>query len=320
METKSNQILVGSVVLVMLAAIVAAAFWFSRIGDAGKKDYDIFFKTSVSGLAKGSNVSYSGVPTGQVQSIELWPKDPDFVRVRIVVDSKTPILQGTTATIQSVGFTGVSEIQLDGGVKGAPALSCPDDHPENVCPAGAPVIPAKPGALGELLNSAPQLLQRLTTLTERLTELLDDDNQKHLAGILSNVDKLSRDVAASGPELAATIAQTRATLASAAKAADALAATANSTNDLVNKEGQSLVLDLRKTIQSAQGSMNALDDTLKEAQPGVRAFSRQTMPEISLLIRDLRSMSHALQAVAEKVDQQGAGSLIGSPSLPNYKP
>ncbi len=320
METKSNQILVGSVVLLLVAAIVGAAFWFSRIGDSGKTDYDIFFKTSVNGLAKGSGVTYSGVPVGQIQSIELWPKDPDLVRVRIVVDSKVEILQGTTATIQSVGFTGVSQIQLDGGVKGTGPITCPDIDPESVCPALAPVIPTKPGALGELLNSAPQLLERITTLTERLTELLDDNNQKHLSGILANIDKLTGHVAARGPELAETIIQTRAMLASATKAADAFAATAANANALISDEGRPLIGDLRKTVQAAQASMSALDATLKEAQPGVQTFSRQTMPEVGLLIRDLRSMSQALQAVAEKIDQQGAGSLIGSPALPDYKP
>ena len=117
METRSNHILVGSVTLILVAAIVIAAFWFSRIGEGNNREYDIFFKQSVSGLAKASGVSYAGVPSGQVKSIELWQKDPNFVRVRIVVDEKTPVLQGTTATIQSLGFTGVSEIQLDGAVQ-----------------------------------------------------------------------------------------------------------------------------------------------------------------------------------------------------------
>jgi phospholipid/cholesterol/gamma-HCH transport system substrate-binding protein len=43
------------------------------------------------------------------------------------------------------------------------------------------------------------------------------------------------------------------------------------------------------------------------------------MPEVGLLVRDLRRMSQALQNVAEKIDQQGAGSIIGSPALPDYK-
>ena len=70
METRSNQVLVGSVVLILLAAVMAAAFWFSRLSDGATAYYDIYFKQSVDGLAKGSGVSYSGVPSGQVQEIE----------------------------------------------------------------------------------------------------------------------------------------------------------------------------------------------------------------------------------------------------------
>lgn len=320
METRSNNVFVGAVVLLLLAVTIGAAFWFSRVGEGDKREYDIFFKTSVSGLAKGSAVTYSGVPSGQVQSIELWRKDPEFVRVRIVVERETPVLQGTTATINGVGFTGVSEIQLDGAVRGAPPIACPDENADAVCPEGVPVIPTKPGALGELLSNAPQLLERLTTLTERLTELLDDDNQRNIAGILDNVNRLSRDLAARGPELAETIVQARVTLESASKAADALAQAANSTNELVNSEGKPLIADLRQTIRSAKTTLDSLDTTLKDAKPGVETFTRDTMPQVGLLVRDLRQMSRAILAVTEKIDQQGASGLIGSPALPDYKP
>jgi hypothetical protein len=87
----------------------------SRQGKAGL--YDIYFPQSVDGLAKGSAVSYAGVPAGQIKQIELWKRDPSYVRVRIEVDDHIPILEGTTATIQG-SFTGVSNIQLAGGVKG----------------------------------------------------------------------------------------------------------------------------------------------------------------------------------------------------------
>jgi phospholipid/cholesterol/gamma-HCH transport system substrate-binding protein len=319
METRSNNIFVGAVVLLLLVMTVGAAFWFSRIGEGNKREYDIFFKQSVSGIAKGSSVTYSGVPSGQVKSVQLWDRDPDFVRVRIVVDNSTPILQGTTATINGVGFTGVSEIQLDGAMRNSPAITCPQQNPESVCPEGVPVIPTKPGALGELLNNAPQLLNRLTTLTERLTEVLSDENQKSLTGILHHVDKLSGDLAARGPELANTIVQVNATLKSAATAADALAVAANNTNTLVNEQGRPLVEDLRGTIRAARSTLSTLDTTLQQAQPGVTSFSRDTLPQVSLLVRDLRQMSQALQTVTEKLDEQGAGALIGTPRLPDYK-
>ena len=209
METRSNHVLVGTVTLLLLAAIMIAAFWFSRLSQGDNKEYDIFFKQSVSGLAKGSGVNYAGVPSGQVERIELWKRDPSFVKVRISVRDGTPILQGTTATIQGVGFTGVSEIVLDGAVKGAPPIVCPPRNTTAACPDGTPVIPTKPGALGELLNNAPQLLERLSTLTERLTELLNDKNQQSIAGILANVERISGSLADRSPEISATLAEAR---------------------------------------------------------------------------------------------------------------
>ena len=320
METRSNNVFVGAVVLLLLALTVGAAFWFSRIGEGDRDEYDIFFRQSVSGIAKGSAVTYAGVPSGQVKSIELWERDPQFVRVRIVVNRQTPVLQGTTATINGVGFTGVSEIQLEGAVRGAPRIECPERNAQSVCPEGVPVIPTKPGALGELLNSAPMLLQRLTTLTERLTELLDDRNQRNISGILRNLNQLSGDLAARGPELAETVVQAKATLESAAKAADALAEAANNTNTLVTQEGRPLIKDLRETIRNAGSTLATLDETLKEAQPGMRTFTRDTMPQVGLLVRDLRQVSRSLQSVTDTLEQQGAGALIGSPKLPDYKP
>jgi phospholipid/cholesterol/gamma-HCH transport system substrate-binding protein len=319
METRSNHILVGSVTLALILAIVIAAFWFSRIGEGDNREYDIFFKQSVNGLAKGSGVSYAGVPSGQVKSIELWRKDPDFVRVRISVNDTTPILQGTTATVQGIGFTGVSEIQLDGALRGAPPIICPAEDPESACPEGVPVIPTKPGALGELLNNAPQLVERLTTLTERLTETLSDDNQRSIKGILANTDRLTKTLADRGPEISATIAEARAAVEQTGQAAEKIAQLADTTNNMLNEDGKPLMADLRQTIAATKKSMAALSATIEDARPGVQAFSQRTMPEVGLLVRDLRRMSQALQNVAEKIDQQGAGSIIGSPALPDYK-
>ena len=191
METRSNHVLVGTVVLILLAVLALFTVWIARLGGASTKEYDIFFKTSVDGLAKGSAVTFSGVPSGQVKEIALWKPDPQFVRVRINVNQDTPILQGTTATISGVGFTGVSQISLDGARKGAEAIGCPDENPQSQCPYGVPVIPTKQGGLGAILNSAPQLLERLSTLTERLTGLLTDKNQASIAGILANTNRLT---------------------------------------------------------------------------------------------------------------------------------
>jgi phospholipid/cholesterol/gamma-HCH transport system substrate-binding protein len=286
--------------------------WLARVSDSDQKVYDIFFKQSVEGLAKGSSVSYRGVPVGQVEDIKIWKDDPNFVRVRISIGADVPVLVGTTATIQG-SFTGVSTLLLEGAQKGNPPIT-------EIGPAGAPVIPTKAGGLGALLNSAPQLLERLSTLTERLTLLLSDQNQASIASILKNVDRLSGSLADRGPEIAATLAETRVAVKQAGDAAEQIGKLAGTTNQLLDEQGRPLMTELRETVARARGSMDSLDAVLKDARPGVQAFSKQTLPEVGLLVRDLRDMADALSGVAERLNRGGAGSLVGSRKLPDYEP
>ena len=141
METRSNYVMVGAVTLSLLAGVLLFIVWLAGLSNNQDKCYDIYFAQAVSGLNKGSGVTFSGVPVGQVDRISLLPNRPEFVWVRINVDPQTPVLQGTTAQIKGVGFTGVSEIQLDGAAKGAPPITL-------LGPQGCPVVPSSSGGLG----------------------------------------------------------------------------------------------------------------------------------------------------------------------------
>ena len=312
MENRSNNFLVGSVTLILLFAIAAFTVWLANTGGRQTVEYDVFFKQSVEGLNRGSAVLFKGVQAGQVSEIALWRPDPEFVRVRIEVATDIPILQGTTASIGGVGFTGVSQIQLAGAVRGAPPI-------RDIGPAGRPVIPTGRGGLGELLNSAPQLLERLSTLTERLTELANDRNQQSLGNILANVESLSGTLARGGPQMEQALADARVAARQAGDAAEQIGQLAASTRGLVDNEGRPMVADLRRAVQSAERSIATLETAITDARPGLQAFSQRTIPEANALIRDLRRSATTLSGVADRLDQQGAAGLI-SPRLPDYEP
>jgi phospholipid/cholesterol/gamma-HCH transport system substrate-binding protein len=318
METRSNHVLVGAVVLILLAVLALFTVWLARLGADHDKEYDIFFKQSVDGLAKGSAVAYSGVPSGQVKSIQLWKPDPQYVRVRVTINDDTPILEGTTAAIQS-SFTGTSTIQLDGGAKGAPPIGCPENNPQTQCPYGVPVIPTKQGGLGAILSSAPQLLERLSTLTERLTILLGDKNQASIAGILANTDRLTAALADRGPEIAATLAQTRIAIQQAGEAAQKIGNLADTTNGVLTDDVKPTVANLNEAIKSARQSTETLNAAISDARPGLQSFSKQTVPDVNELIRNLDQMSKSLSEVSEKINQGGASSILGPQKLPDFK-
>ena len=312
METRANHLWVGAVSLMLLAALAAGIVWLSRLSGGDQNEYDIFFKQSVDGLAKGSAVAFSGVPAGQVTTIVLWKKDPEFVRVRIKIDEEIPILQGTTASLQG-SFTGVSTIQLDGAVRGAPPIT-------EVGPEGVPVIPTRRGGLGELLSNAPLLLERLATLTERLTLVLSDKNQESIEGILANSERLSGNLADSSPKIDRVLGELQLTLRQANTTLASFEKLAGSTDAMINGEGSSLAAQLKTTLKSAQAAADELQGTLGEARPAARQLSEKTLPAAEAALRDLRATTQSLRDVTDKINDQGAGGLIGGPKLPDYKP
>jgi phospholipid/cholesterol/gamma-HCH transport system substrate-binding protein len=312
METRANYVWVGAITLLLLALAAAAIVWIAQLGTANRQEYDIFFPQSVGGLANGSQVTFQGVPAGQVSEIELWRQDPEFVRVRVELDKQIPILQGTTATI-SASFTGVSTVSLGGAVRGAPAITEPG-------PEGVPVIPAEAGGLGEILASAPLLLERLATLTDRLTRLLSDENQASISGILANTDRISAQLADTSPQVKATLTELQATLAQSTKTLAAFEKTLDSTDALLNQEGQSLAQELRTTLGSARSAADALAATMQDTRPAARDLAQTTLPLANATLQDLQRTSAALRAVTEKIESQGAGALVGGTKLPDYEP
>ena len=313
METRSNYAIVGAVVVALVIAMFIAVLWLARFAGADDQPFDIFFKQSITGLAVGSPVAFNGVPVGKIEVIKLLPDTPQFVRVRISIAEDVPVLKGTTAAVEAVGFTGVSQISLSGAMQGADRITARG-------PYGAPVIPPRVGGFGALLASAPELLNNVSELTKRLSELLNPQNRTSIAGILKNTDTVAGALADRAPEIAATIVEARATLNTATATLKRFETLADSTRALIDNDGKPMVADLRRAIKGAETSLARVDALTASAQPGIETFNTQTLPEANRLVRDLRDLTSNLGAVTAKLDEDPAGALIGGRSLPDYVP
>lgn len=312
METRSNYVMVGAVTVALLIGTLLFIVWLAGLSGKSQKCYDIYFP-AVGGIAKGSNVSFSGVPVGQVEKIALLPNRPEFVWVRIQVDQPTPVLEGTTAEIHSISLAGANEIQLNGAERGRPPIT-------QMGPQGCPVIPASASGLSALLNSAPELLARIQRLTERLTELLNDKNQNSISDILENIDATTAVIRQNAPEMAETLKEARIAAHNAAIAANNIAALSNNANSIVNGQGREAVTNLNQAIVSARQAADNLNAMVGDARPGVQNFSKSTLPEANRLVRDMRELTQSLQQVSDRINRQGIGGALGPQKLPDYKP
>jgi phospholipid/cholesterol/gamma-HCH transport system substrate-binding protein len=182
METKANYLMIGGFVLGVLALAFIFIFWISNFAGGGKR-YLIVFESSVAGLTSGSSVGFNGIKVGEVQSFALDPEDGRKVQVLISVRDETPVRENSRASIQSLGLTGGSGIQITPGTPDSPLLVATAEDP-------IPTIQADRGAGQGLFDAAPAALNNANAFIERLDDLVAE-NQKAITTTLTNVEQFT---------------------------------------------------------------------------------------------------------------------------------
>ena len=109
METRANNLLVGTFVLLILAGTTVFFLWLARFQfDVEYTRYDIRFPGSVSGLKVGSSVELNGVLVGEVIYIQIDPEEVETVIVTIEVPATTPVRETHWRSSRSKALPAVS--------------------------------------------------------------------------------------------------------------------------------------------------------------------------------------------------------------------
>jgi phospholipid/cholesterol/gamma-HCH transport system substrate-binding protein len=182
METKANYLMIGGFVLGVLVLAFIFIFWMSNLAGGGKRYY-IVFESSVAGLTTGSSVGFNGIRVGEVQSFALDPQDARKVQVLISVRDDTPIRQNSHATIQSMGLTGGSGIQITPGTPDSEILVATAEDP-------IPVIQADPGSGQGVFEAGSAALNNANVFISKLSALLDQ-NEKAINTTMTNVEQFT---------------------------------------------------------------------------------------------------------------------------------
>ena len=324
METRANHLWVGAVTLLLLAALAAGIVWLAQLNEASREEYRILFDQSVEGLARGSTVTYSGVPVGQVTDIELAPatdRRRDQVEVLIEINDTVAIFNDTAATLRA-SLTGVSTIQLERLTPEERRNRNIDDIVRLDPDAGEkpPVIIAREGGIGALLASIPDILDKSETTIERLNTLLDPESADGVYSLVRSTNRMTEGLADSTPEVRRSVRQLEATLAEAQGALAQMDTVLASADGFLNQDARALSTKLRGTLEQADTAAAALTSTLAKADPALDQLNGSTLPAANATLRDLQSTSRALRQVTERLETEGATGLLGSTPLPDYEP
>lgn len=300
METKVNFTLVGLFVLVLGAAGIAAVLWLAG-AEAYRADYDTYYAymtESVSGLNRDAPVKYRGVDVGRVHDISLVPGAPDQVRLVLDIREGTPIRQDTVAVLRTQGLTGIAYVELsssDG--KSAPLKAKPGED--------YPVIKTGPSLLVRLDNAITTLLAQLTDVSENINALLSPDNRTAIREIMQDLQTVSHTLATQSKALDAGFE-------SAGRAMDNAAKAATDLSRLAKRFEHSADAFDRMTASLTHAGENA-NDAIDTAHADLNQFGAQTLPELHLLITELRDLAASVKRTSDEIGNNPRTLIFGRP-------
>lgn len=307
METRANHVLIGAFTLAVCLFAVLFALWIAKYtSEKSFAEYDVVFQEAVTGLSTGSQVLYSGISVGEVRGLSLMKDDPRKVVARIRLSADTPVRTDTRAKLTVTGLTGVSVIQLTGGSPGAPRL-------EGGSGKDVPVIQTEPSALQNIAASANEIV-------ERINRLLSDANVERITRTLDQLDQTTGAIAAEREEIGALIRNAR----SASEKLDLTLANANraiaTLDQGVVQELPGMVRKLDATLTQLEAASRNANGILEDNREAWGEFSQEGLGEVGPTMRQLRGLIREIDDLANKLENNPAGYLLGREQPEEFEP
>lgn len=308
METRASYVMVGAFVIALVGAAFAFVIFLARVSlETGTTTYLINFSGSVQGLELGSKVRYRGVPVGSVASIKIDPKNVAVIRVLTEIDEKAPIKEDTVASLALEGITGVASISLSGGTQDSPLLKRKEGHEY-------PEIKSRPSSLEKVLDDLPLLLERATGIAERLSNILNDENQASLTQTIENLRKIttvfaerSQSIDGILNEATETATSMRRTAVAAGKLADNL----NRRIDPLGDQAQKSLAEVHKATESFAKVADKLDKLVEENRRPISDFSATGLYELTQFLAEARTLVANLNQLTVQIQRDPAKFFFG---------
>ena len=295
MENRAYALAAGLFTLLLGAAVVLAAMWFS--GETYEKAYYVLeSKHPISGLNEQAVVRFRGVDIGKVTNIRFDPEDSRTVLVEIGIQSDMTLTRSAFAELRYQGVTGLSYISLDD----------PRTVAERLPPAteeGSARIPIRESFFANIADAGQAVLADAREVMKRINTLLSDDNQAQLGRTLQNIELATAQLK--------TLAQA---VEPAARNSDALIADARKTFQNADK----LLAEISTTTQELSKRLDTFERVAVSAEKAGNAVTTliedvrdESLPRINVLAEDLTRTSRSVERLVSELKEQPQSLIFG---------
>jgi phospholipid/cholesterol/gamma-HCH transport system substrate-binding protein len=280
MENRAHALAAGLFTLVLVVALIATALWFRR-DDIRYTQYLVTTASSVTGLKVEAPVRYRGVDVGRVEAIGIEPGGAGRIGIRIGVQDETPVTRSTWAQLGYQGVTGLAFVALDDDGSSSEPLRASGDELAR--------IEMRPS----IFDSGMDLVAAARELSNRISDLLNEDNRKLVRRTLAGIEQASRQTAALAERLQA-----------GTDGVPALVGDARGTMADISR--------LARKLEERSAAFDRMADSLEEVGTASRSFNDETLPRINTLVEQLQRETRALDRVLSSLNDNPQSFVFGS--------
>ena len=166
--------------------------------------------------------------------------------------------------------------------------------------------------------SAPDAIQNANALITDVRALVHD-NQKSIQLIMSNMEKLSAELADGGSDISLTLENINKITTDVAAASGKLEALATAANSLVEGDVRGLMREAREAAASYRKVGKELETVMTQNRGAINGFARDGLGQLPLLIEEARDMVASLDRFVSRAEGDPARFLLGR-DAPEYNP
>ena len=309
METRANYFIIGVFVLGMLGLILGFIYWMGNdaSGPSGK-NYYVIFEGSVQGLTEASPVHFNGMRMGAVRTVDLMPGDSRKVRVLISVRNDLPVRINSKARIEHQGLAGFIALEITPGTPEAPLL-------EAKAGEQYPVIYADANS-GGLFAGVSDAAGQANALMARLNAMVAS-NEAALSHTIKSIDAFTGALAERRGDAADTLKEVHKLTVKLNEIAVKLD---TAIDQVAGSPGHpdSVVAQVQQAAISFRQLAEKLDKSVGDKSADITAQAERSLREFELLMRETRHLTESLDRIAQKVERNPSGFLLGGQQTPKY--
>ena len=316
MERKAHYALIGTFVLVSLAALIAFTAWLSNAQFDKKFDnYEISFRGGVQGLSEGTEVRFNGLKVGDITELRIDPNDNNSVIVDIQVEANTPVDFESIGRMEPLGLTGLNYIQIIPGGPNSRLIKNSTDKDPFRLKGEASRIDLLLGSGGTVMESSQAALARINAVMTPEAIMDFHEILNNLKVITSNFVDLKVD-----PEIFnRTMQSIEQASSDVSLAADAV--------DVAAKDFDVLIeTDVKTVLDRSKISMEKLDKTLSaievlskdsnqlitDGRDAINRLSNSGLTDIEETIDSIRRVVLGLESILINFEQNPTAFIVGS--------